>query len=241
MIAPALSDTRTAALATLGAMVSTIAHELRNLLGPIDLYAALLAEQCAQRPELAVTSGRLLAGVKQLGAVAANLLSVSRQAAVGKAPVELGQLLMETLESVRPTIRGSGISVAIPRRTDKAWVLGDADRLRQAVLNVLLNGAQAMADGGTLTARVIATETHVELRIRDTGIGMDTRTLARATEPFFTTRPNGTGLGLAVVSEIVAGHDGQLRLTSRRGHGTTVRLIFPVPETPGAPAPGHRR
>jgi signal transduction histidine kinase len=241
MISPALSDTRTAALATLGGMVSTIAHELRNLLGPIDLYAALLAEQCAQRPELAVTSGRLLAGVKQLGAVAANLLSVSRRPAVEKAPVELGQLLMETVESVRPTIRGSGISVAIPRRTDKAWVLGDAERLRQAVLNVLLNGAQAMTDGGTLTARIISTETHVELRIRDTGIGMDARTLARAPEPFFTTRPNGTGLGLAVVSEIVAGHDAELRLASRRGHGTTVRMIFPVPETPGAPAPSDRR
>lgn len=231
MRAASVSDAQTAALATLGGMVSTVAHEVRNLLGPIDLYASLLAEQCAPSPELAQLSARLLAGVKQLGAVAGNLLAVSRRPLLDRAPVDLDRLVVESVESVALSTRATGIAFRTRLGAGKACVLGDADRLRQAILNVLLNAVQALSDRGSVTVALDAHDGEVELRIRDTGPGMERATLARATEPFFTTRPTGTGLGLAVVREVAELHQARLRITSRRGSGTTVRLTFPLHET----------
>jgi signal transduction histidine kinase len=227
----ALGDTRTLALATLGAMTSKVAHEVKNLLAGIELYAAMLAEQCAAERELAPLSGRLLAGVKQLGAVAANLLSVSRRPDIDPVPVELARLVADTISSVDLAVRGTGIRLHVSTGKEKAWVLGDPERLRQALLNLVLNAIQAMPDGGVLAVGTRRSATHACLVIRDTGIGMDRATLRRSTEPFFTTRTNGTGLGLAIVREVADAHGARVRITSRPGRGTTVRLRLPLAAT----------
>jgi signal transduction histidine kinase len=209
-------------------VVATVAHELRNLLQPIELYATLLGEQCATTPELGPLSGRLLLGVKQLRAVASNLLSVVRRPQIEWGPVDLGQVALESVESARLAIRGTGIVLRPRLRLAKAEVLGDAGEIRRAILNLVLNAVQAMPEGGSLTIALRARDDCAELAIRDTGIGMDRATLGRATEPFFTTRPHGTGLGLAVVREVAATHGARFRIQSRPGSGTAVRLAFPL-------------
>jgi signal transduction histidine kinase len=118
----------------------------------------------------------------------------------------------------------------------KAAVLGDAERLRQALLNLVLNAVQAMPDGGVLTVDTRRLGDVVQVAVRDTGAGMDRVTLRRAFEPFFSTRPRGTGLGLAVVREVAEGHGARIRVTSRPGRGTTVRLTFPLAASDGATA-----
>jgi signal transduction histidine kinase len=228
---PAAGDTHTLALATLGAMTSRVAHDLRNALAGIELYAAMLGEQCEAQPDLAGLSGRLLLGVKQLRAVAGNLLAVTRRAAPESSPVEVVRLVAETLESAAPAAAAAGIRVVTRAPAVKVGVLGDAERLRQALLNLVLNAIQAMPAGGTLAVTVRAAHDRVRLAVRDTGIGMDRATARRAFEPYFTTRPSGTGLGLAIVREVAAAHGGRVTLTSRPGRGTTVRLDLP-------PAPG---
>lgn len=226
MISPALSERQSAALVTLGGMVSTVAHEVRNLLGPIDLYASLLAERCAPSPELAPLSGRLLSGVQQLRAVASNLLTVTRRSAIEAEPVDLRRLVLETVEDAALSLE-AGIELRQRIGSDDVWVLGDAQRLRQAVLNLLLNAIQAVGEHGILTVALATRGDAVELTIRDTGVGMDDATLARATQAFFTTRPNGTGLGLAVVQDVTSLHQGRLTILSRPGAGTTVRMSLP--------------
>jgi signal transduction histidine kinase len=228
------SDAQTLALASLGTMTATVAHELRNLLGGVELYATLVAEQCGADEALAPMTGRLLSGVKRLHAVAANLLSVARdpQAEMEREPLDLVQVLTEVVDSAALALPGTGIRLETTFALAKAPVLGDAERLRQALLNLVLNAVQAMPQGGVLTIAVRRLAERVVLDIRDTGVGMDRATLRRAFEPFFTTRPRGTGLGLAVVREVVESHGARVRVISRPGRGTTVRLTFPLQGEP---------
>jgi two-component system, NtrC family, sensor histidine kinase HydH len=224
------SDAQTLALASLGAMTATVAHEMRNLLGGIELYATLVAEQCAAEGDLAPLTGRLLGGVKRLHAVAANLLSVSRrpQAAPERSPLDLIQVLTEVVDGAQLALPGSGIRIETRFALAKAPVLGEAERLRQAFLNLVLNAVQAMPQGGVLTVRARRLRESVAVDVSDTGVGMDRGTLRRAFEPFFTTRPRGTGLGLAVVREVAESHQARVRVSSRLGRGTSFRLTFPL-------------
>jgi signal transduction histidine kinase len=219
---------RTLALATLGAMTTKIAHEIRNVLGGIELSALLLAEQCASSPDLGPVTGRLATGVKQLHAVAENLLSVSRRPTIEPLPLDVVRLVDETAEFVSLSARATGVTLCTRARVAKAWVLGDAERLRQALLNLVLNAMQAMGEGGVLTLGTRVAGDSVVVTVRDTGRGMDATTLARASEPFFTTRPNGTGLGLAVVHEIAEAHGARVCIASHPGRGTRVRLTIPL-------------
>jgi signal transduction histidine kinase len=219
---------RTLALATLGAMTSKVAHEIRNVLNGIELSTLLLAEQCADSPDLAPVTARLVTGVKQLHAVAENLLSVSRRPTIELLPVDVIRLVHETAEFVGVSARASGVQLRTRVQTPKAWVHGNAERLRQALLNLVLNAVQAMPDGGVLTLGARMVGDTVEVTVRDTGRGMDAATLAHATEAFFTTRPNGTGLGLAVVREIADAHRATFTMASRPGRGTRARLTIPV-------------
>lgn len=227
---PAATDTRMLALATLGTMTATVAHEVRNLLGGIELYASLVAEQCAGEPDLAPLTGRLLGGVKRLHAVAANILAVARRPAAERSPVDLVRLVAEVTDGAVLTVRDTGVRLAVRSTIPKAWVRGDAEQLRQALLNLVLNAVQAMPDGGTLTVstRLVDGGRRCELAVADTGVGMDEATSARVFEPFFTTRPHGTGLGLAVVHEVATAHAAVITLRSRPGRGTTFRLAFPL-------------
>ena len=226
-LAPALGEPHAQALAALGAVVSRVAHETRNILGGVELSAALLVDHCAGRPELAPISARVLTGLRQLGAVAGNLLQVARRGEQACRPVDLATLVAEIAASAELAALDAGIRVRLRRDGDAAWVLGDADRLRQALLNAVLNAVHAMPRGGTLTVALRARRHELEIRISDTGVGMSPAVLARATEPFFTTRPSGTGLGLAIVRETASAHGAALALRSRVGRGTTVRLRFP--------------
>jgi signal transduction histidine kinase len=236
--APGRSDAHVAALVAIGGVVTTVAHEIRNILGSLELYASLLAEEAvAVSPDLSRLSGRVLAGVKQLGAVSGDLLAISRRAGIEAQPLDLRHVVQDTLASLRLTVAGTGVRLRLSLPRDKAWIAGDAERLRQALLNLALNGLQAIGDAGVLTVTVRAQGDAVTLSVRDTGHGMDAATLARATEPFFSTRPNGTGLGLAVVREVAEAHGARLAITSRPGAGTTVRLTFPLCERTWAAEP----
>jgi two-component system sensor histidine kinase HydH len=240
---PRAADAHAAALAQLGAMTATVAHEMRNLLGGIDLYATLIAGQCAGGA-VAPLAGRLVDGIARLRATTANLLAVARRPRgdADFSPVDLARIVTEVVDSAALAAPGTGIEIVTRLSVPKAPVLGDGERIRQALLNVVLNAVQAMPRGGVLTVATRRLDDVVEVRVRDTGVGMDRGTLARAFEPFFTTRPSGTGLGLAVVREVAETHGARVHVSSRPGKGTTVRLGFAlVNEDAAAATPAANR
>jgi signal transduction histidine kinase len=117
-------------------------------------------------------------------------------------------------------------------------VHGRAEQLEQVFLNVLVNAWHAMPDGGTLTIQACATtDQHVRITVGDTGVGMTAADLARAFEPFYSTKgERGTGLGLAICKQIIDGHRGSMRLDSTPGGGTTVTIDLPQADATGPPS-----
>ncbi len=130
-------------------------------------------------------------------------------------------------------IEGQAKAKNIAVRTELPEHIGDIfidrDKITQVLLNLYLNALEAMEEGGTLTVAVLPHEGRmVRIDVTDTGKGIDEKDLARIFDPYFTTRSSGTGLGLAIVHKIMESHDGELRVTSEPGKGTTVSIFLPV-------------
>ena len=134
-------------------------------------------------------------------------------------------------------IEGQAKAKEITVRTDLPLHIGnifvDSDKIKQVLLNLYLNAMEAMEEGGALTLAVLPHENHmVRIDVSDTGKGIEEKDLARIFDPYFTTRSSGTGLGLAIVYKIVESHDGEIRVTSEPGKGSTVSIFLPT----GAPS-----
>jgi signal transduction histidine kinase len=114
-------------------------------------------------------------------------------------------------------------------------VAGDAQRLEQVALNLMLNAAEAMPEGGTLTVRLGVDAGCAVLEVADTGVGIPAEQVEKVFRPFYSTKPTGTGLGLALAARIIAAHEGAVHIESETGRGTTVRVVLPVG---GVRAPG---
>jgi two-component system sensor histidine kinase AtoS len=135
----------------------------------------------------------------------------------------------ECLALAGDRIAARGVRVARDLADDVGEVRLDARELRKALLNLLLNGVDAMDEGGTLTVRTeVPGNDRVAIVIEDTGAGMDEETLARMFDLFFTTKPNGTGLGMAIAKSVVELHRGRLEVESAPGRGTRVRVELPA-------------
>lgn len=116
---------------------------------------------------------------------------------------------------------GSAFTAAIPP------VMADPRRMVQLLLNLLFNAMESIRDRGTVTVEILGADGKARIVVEDTGVGMDTETLERVGEPFFTTRPGGTGLGIAIARQIVDEHGAEIRFESVQGRGTRVILDIP--------------
>jgi PAS domain S-box-containing protein len=220
-----------------GQLTGGIAHDFNNLLTPVIGGLELLVRGIEQPrlkriAEAALESGRR--GAKLTG----QLLAFSRIQRIRMAPVPVNRVIETMKLMLRHTI-GGGIDVRteFSRQVDRA--LCDENQLENAILNLAINARDAMPDGGTLTISTSLVEEpggldleggcYVAIAVADTGQGMAPEVAARATEPFFSTKPfgKGTGLGLAQVYGIVRQSDGALRIESEEGKGTIVRLLLP--------------
>jgi signal transduction histidine kinase len=143
------------------------------------------------------------------------------------APCDLNRLIEETLAITSLNTRHTAIQLIFTPADELPPVIGNADQLRQVLLNLLLNAVDAMPDGGTLTVRSIAGSTVALLEVQDSGVGIPPDIRAHLFEPFFTTKPTGTGLGLSICAHIVTQHGGQIELESSPGQGTTFRVALP--------------
>lgn len=224
-------------LATIGQLAAGVAHELNEPLGNV-LGFAQLALRTPDLPEQTRTDlGRIVQAVLHGREIIRKLLVFARQAPASKSLIDINAVVEEALFLLEagcenPRIRFvRRLSAGLPR------VEADAVQVRQVISNLVINAIQSMEAGGTITVGTEIGEGEVVLTVEDTGAGMAPDVARRAFDPFFTTKEvgSGTGLGLAVVQGIVAGHGGTVELSSEPARGTTFRVRLPAPPLePGA-------
>jgi signal transduction histidine kinase len=227
-----LSRLRSGALAALGRMATQVAHELKNPLAGLRLYARHLEQRldAGGDGDAAGLARKISSTVDHLAAVVSEITAFGRPPELHRVPTALPALLDECLTFARA--RCTTEDIEIERDYDPACpeILVDPRELRKALLNLLLNGLEALAPYGRLTVstRYTAESGTVTLVIEDTGAGMSEETLARAFDLFFTTKPEGTGLGMAITRSVIDLHGGILDLQSAPGRGTRVQVRMPV-------------
>jgi signal transduction histidine kinase len=213
-------------LADLGQMASHVAHEVRNGLVPIKLYLSLLRRKLRDDANNSEIVGHLETGFSGLETIVSDLLHFSAHRDPSFQLVSVGALLHDLCSSLEPQFAAQGIQASVDTAFDqKAWA--DADMLRRALLNLILNAVDAMPHGGSLTITARTTEFCLELEIADSGPGLSESSLARLFEPFFTTKNNGTGLGLAIVERIAEAHGGQVLAANGSAGGAAFTLCLP--------------
>ena len=222
-------------MAALGEMAATVAHEIRNPLSAMGMWATLLEREVAPESQSRNIVHKILEGLSRLNRIVSNLLVYSRPVKPQLRAVPLQQLLSDTSDYLEVEIERQGHKVEVRKEWDAepVHVLVDPEKLQQVIMNLALNAIQAMPMGGVLTVRIDGAGEgqgtgYALFSIGDTGCGISKENLDKIWVPFFTTKPNGTGLGLAIVKKIVESHSGVIEVASEVDKGTTVKVFLPL-------------
>ena len=225
---------RTEKLIAMGEMAANIAHEMRNPLGSIELFASLLIKDMKDKRHEGRLS-QIVTSVKNMDNKISNLLLFTTQKHPMIRKVNLHRIVKEVLQFSDPIIKQEDISLSVKYSGIEPYVSGDAEMLKQVFLNILLNAIQAMTDGGRLGIETVVSPLcledgvrSVEVRISDTGVGITRDNLKKIFDPFFSTKERGSGLGLAIVHNIVHAHNGSIDVESREREGTVFSITLPL-------------
>jgi signal transduction histidine kinase len=239
-------------LRALGQMASGVAHDVNNALSPIVAYSGLLQATLPDLPEISRNHLKIIAqAADDISRIVSRMREFYRRRSDSErlVQVNLNEIVHEVMELTRPRWRDisqrEGVSIQIQTELDPKLPLlsSDPSELREALINLVFNAVDAMPQGGTITfvTRFIEfpasdkdqnTRRQLLMEVKDTGTGMDEKIRQRCLEPFFSTKSlrGGTGLGLAMVYGMVQRHEGNIEIESSPGHGTSIRLTFPLLE-----------
>ncbi len=217
-------------LSAVGLLAASVAHDIRNILTPVTIELSLAAHGDPQARTEALNT--VQQQVDRLSLMTHRLLALAKPSAQERLPLDLSEMTARIVALLRPQAAMDGVVVSLRCPPDLPCVSADPVQIEQVLVNLVLNGAQAMqADGGVLT---LALRRHrqrerrgVSIRIADTGPGIPPSARRRLFDPFFTTKPDGAGLGLFSCRRIVQAHGGTIRVRSRIGQGTQVSLWLP--------------
>jgi len=221
---------RQSRLAAMGEMAAMLAHEVRNPLGAMELFTGLLLEDLRDRPDAVRLASQVASGIRDLNHLVTNLLEFTRTQVPRRQRVDCCALAEETLRYLADLAAAQAIVVERRYAAPELFAVADPHLLRPVLLNLMRNAAQAMVDGGTLTVGVEVVDGRTRLTVADTGPGIPAGAEADIFRPFFTTRAKGTGLGLAVVQELVTAMGGTLAVASEPGHGAVFTVVLPAAE-----------
>lgn len=219
-------------LAALGTLSAGIAHEMNNPLGIMTSRIEVMlleAEERGLSPEVVEDLRVLHRASQRVAKIAGSLRSFARQSPNERRPVDLNTVVDETVLLMQKTLSVDGVRLAAKLDRTLPFVFGDAAALQQVLLNLLTNAREAMAGGGDIrieTGRVPERPGWLRLVVADTGCGIPPEALSKIFDPFYTTKPTGTGLGLSVSYGIVQEHEGAMDVQSQPGQGTTFTLRF---------------
>jgi signal transduction histidine kinase len=213
-------------------LAAGVAHEVRNPLNSLQINVGILEqellEQLPDREGHAFAVLKKIAGeIKRLDDFVSEFLRFARPPRLNVERVAVQPLLADIAAFMTPECSKKGVALELQLRGPNAgWV--DAFQLKQAVLNLVLNALQATPAGGHIVVRASGDDARLVVAVTDDGEGMAPETLEECFTPFFTTREEGTGLGLPLVRRIVEQHGGSVDVSSRPGDGTTVSMVFPA-------------
>ena len=215
--------------AQLRLMLGGVAHEIRNPLGSIELYAGLIAGDLPGGDERKQHIEKVIGEVRRLNRVISEFLEFARPAPPQPQPTALAPLVADAAFLLAPEMQKAGIQYEMDVAADLSAYI-DGAKIERVLINLMKNAVQAMRDGGRLAVRAAAEGGEVIVEVVDDGPGMSEEVRSHLFEPFFTTKEKGSGLGLAVVALIVEENRGQIEIDSQQGEGTVCRLRLPQPK-----------
>lgn len=216
-------------LNSIGLLAAGVAHEVNTPLAGISSYAQMLAGQLADGDPKHRVLQKILAQTERASGIVNNLLNFSRTSGTDFAPLDLNRVLDDTLQLLEVQLRRNEIVVERHYADDLPEAYGNAGKLQQVFMNLILNARDAMPDGGRLEIETESADHMLLVRVRDTGIGIAPANITKIYDPFFTTKGvgQGTGLGLALSYGIVQEHSGRIFVESQPGRGTTFTIKVP--------------
>lgn len=214
-------------LSAINRVTSGVAHEIKNPLNAIAIHLEVLRARLALADQDTQAELEIIAReISRLDRVVKGFLSFTRPVEVTLEACHLVPLVYEVAELVAPHAHAPGVDIIASHNTPQAIAMVDRDLFQQAIMNVTLNGIEAMPTGGTLRLRLIASPLTVTVEISDQGPGIPAELRARVFQLYFTTKPGGSGIGLATTFQAVQLMGGSIGLASDPGQGATFRLSF---------------
>ena len=217
-------------LASLGEMAAGVAHEIRNPLGGIKMATNLLSSSAMNDRRISQEMAQsITSGIAEIEAIIADLLDYARETRLDCQEYALGRILAPVVEACAADGRARGVRVVAHGLEDTVVASVDGQRLRQVFTNVMQNALEATERqrSGRVEVRLHQRETAGVVEIADNGVGIQPEHREKIFLPFYTTKPTGTGLGMAIVKKIMDLHGGEIEIDSAPGRGTTIRLIIP--------------
>ncbi|HRX78845.1 MAG TPA: ATP-binding protein [Pirellulaceae bacterium] len=212
-------------LADLGQMASHVAHEVRNGLAPVTLYFSLLRRRIQNDSGGIAIMDKLEAGFTALDTTVNDLLSFTSDRQPQYRLFAIGQLVEEVCDSLAPQLTAQTVEIDLDTEASLT-VFADRDMLRRALLNLILNSVDVMANGGTLAITCCESHNGIEIEVADSGPGLGEER-HKIFEPFFTTKNDGTGLGLAIVQRIAEAHEGRVWASNCPEGGAAFTIHLP--------------
>jgi len=223
---------QTEKLSALGRMAAGIAHEINNPLAGILLFSTNMLKKLPPDSPLKEGLEIIVQETIRCKTIIQELLEFSRESKPQMKSIRLNELILKVIHILENELRLRHIRLETHLEEDLPALLLDENQIEQVLLNIILNAVQAIEERGEITIRTYAdaARTCVVCEIQDNGIGIPAQDLSKIFEPFFSTKPKGTGLGLAVSYGIIQKHRGHIDVASAPGKGTTFKIEFPFPQ-----------
>ncbi|MCL4501365.1 MAG: GAF domain-containing protein [Deltaproteobacteria bacterium] len=220
-------------LTSIGRLSAGIAHEIRNPLASISLNVQILSKKLALDDASKSIVSDTLEGIDRIKSLVKGMLDFAKPSTPALKRDSIARVLRNSISLLDSQLRKKRIEVKLDLAEDLPEVVLDEHQIQQVFVNLLLNGLEAMSDGGSIRIRSTIGKDHkkrrqLALHIMDTGCGIPPYNLSKIFDPFFTTKPEGTGLGLPIVHKILESHHASIHVVSEENRGTTFILSFPI-------------
>lgn len=232
-------------MAAMGQIAATLAHEIRNPLGGVEIFVSLLKKDLETNPNHLQIITQIQSATRSMNQIITNILEYSRQRKITKDRINLADLLNDFMSFYKIHARQQSVKLQADIKQPAVFIRGEAEKIKQCLQNLYMNSLQAIDGKGkiliTLDSILAKDVKHINffdnkqlsdaprvavLSIKDSGEGMSEETKKKLFDPFFTTKPKGTGLGLSVVKQIIEAHNGAIQIDSIPQHSTKISLYF---------------